>query len=261
MRARSQVAAPTLALRFLVIAAFLVATTSSAGATPVNTNDINVYNTFKTGATVQSFESIAGVTPLALNNSYTTALNASTTVPVGAQLLLDITGLLFHSGGGSVNDPTNTTNATPTAVLQLGGTIAGDAHSATNVVGSQAIKTAPGDPDLLDIDQFIEIVFINALQSRVGVWLNPSLGNVLITAFGPTAFNQLEQFTGNAGNFVGFNRPTADIKHISIIGLAGGFTVDDLTYAGAPTASVPEPGTFILLGLGSLALLRLRRNR
>jgi hypothetical protein len=142
-------------------------------------------------------------------------------------------------------------------VLQLGGGIAGDAHSATNVVGSLEINT-----ENLDLDNFIEVVFITGLQSRAGVWLNPSLGNVTFSAFDSTG-TQLESFTGTAGNFVGVDRPNADIKFLSIVGGANGFTVDDLTYAGAtapPTNAVPEPSVLPVFGLGLAGLMGLRRR-
>jgi hypothetical protein len=242
--------------RIVVVAVVSQATVSIASATPINTNDINIYNQFATGAVVQDFESIVGITALGLN-SYANALNSSTAVPTAAQLGLDIPGLLFHSGGGSFNNPTGNPG-TPTAVLQLGGGIAGDAHSATNVVGSLEINT-----ENLDLDNFIEVVFITGLQSRAGVWLNPSLGNVTFSAFDSTG-TQLESFTGTAGNFVGVDRPNADIKFLSIVGGASGFTVDDLTYAGAtappPPNAVPEPSVVSVLGLGLAGLMGLRRR-
>jgi hypothetical protein len=98
----------------------------------------------------------------------------------------------------------------------------------------------------------------------VGVWLNPSLGNVTFSAFDST-LTQLESFTGNAGNFVGVDRPTNDIKFISIVAAsATGFTVDDLTFAQAsappPTNGVPEPSSLPLLIAALLAAAALRRR-
>ncbi len=241
--------------RFSLAVSTLVLTGASM-ATTINTNDINVYNTFATGATLQNFENVSGMTPLPLN-SYANALNSSTAVPAAAQLGLDISGLLFHSGGGSFNNPTGNPG-TPTALLALNGLddIVDDAHSATNVVGSLEINT-----ENLDLDQFIEIVFINTLQARVGVWLNPSLGNVTMTAFDSSG-SSLESVAGTAGNFVGFERSAADIKFVSIVNNnAAGFTIDDLTYGGAKTTTpVSEPASLALFVLSLFGLAWLQRR-
>lgn len=239
----------------LSLAVSALALSSLSMATPINTNDINIYNTFATGATLENFENVSGKTAVSLS-IYTNASNSSTAVPATAQLSLDIPGLLFHSGGGSFNNPTGNPG-TPTALLRLDDNVSADAHSATNVVGSLEINT-----ENLDLDQFIEIVFINTLQARVGVWLNPSLGNVTMTAFDNTG-SSLESVAGSAGNFVGFERSAADIKFVSIVNNNNaGFTVDDLTYGGARTTTpVSEPGSLALLGLSLLGLALLRRRR
>jgi PEP-CTERM motif len=236
----------------LAISALVLANTSLA--ITINSNDITLYNAFATGATLQNFESISGMTPLGLA-SYANALDSSTAVPVAAQLGLDIPGLLFHSGGGSFNNPTGNPG-TPTALLGGLADIVDDIRSGRNFVGSLEINT-----ENLDLDQFIEIVFINTLQARVGVWLNPSLGNVTMTAFDSSG-SSLEQVSGTAGNFVGFERSAADIKFVSIVNNnAAGFTIDDLTYAGARSSTpVPEPGTLTLIGLAIAAMALMRRR-
>ena len=255
MNAHGPVGAWTFLARFAIAVAVFLATTSSVGAVGINTNDINVYNAFATGATVQNFENLAGLTPLSLT-SYATALNSSTSVPVAAQLSISIAGLLFHSGGGSINNGV-INPGTPTALLQLGGTISADARSATNVVGPLAINT-----DLLDLDQFLEIAFVTP-RDRVGVWLNPGLGSALVIATDTNGIT--EQVNGTAGNFVAIQHTAGDIRNLSVINTDGkGFTIDDLTYGSGNADSgtaVPEPGTLTLLALGSLGVLRLSRRR
>jgi hypothetical protein len=225
-------------------------------AAVINTNDPGVIAAFATGATVEDFEGISGMTPLALND-YTNATNSSTAVPAGAQLSDDIPGLFFHSGGASFNDPLGNPG-TPAALLQLGGGIAGDAHSATNVIGSLEINTTT-----LDIDNFVEIIFLGGNVNRAGLWLNPSRGNVLVTAFDSTG-GSLENVTGTAGNFVGIQRATNDIRFISLVSLsANGFTADDVTYGrtggGTGGGTVPLPATLLLV-LGALGALWMGRR-
>ena len=104
-------------------------------------------------------------------------------------------------------------------------------------------------------------------MSKVGIWLNPSLGNVLLIAADTNfAFSGLTETTlemGNvtAGNFVGIERAAADIGGFKIIALgANGFTVDDFTFGGSSSTTVPEPGTLGLLGT-ALFMLSLYRRR
>jgi hypothetical protein len=71
--------------------------------------------------------------------------------------------------------------------------------------------------------------------------------------------------TGNPvtnGNFVGIERPTADIGGFKTIGLGTtGFTIDDFTFGGGTSAATaPEPGTLALLGCRVLMALRLKRR-
>jgi len=53
---------------------------------------------------------------------------------------------------------------------------------------------------------------------------------------------------------VGIQRLTADIGGFKIIALGvNGFTVDDFTFGGAPSTTVPETNTLTLLVCGMLA--------
>ena len=159
-----------LALGFAVFAL----TASSSLAAVINTNDPTsaAYLAFVAGATVQNFESVAGLTP----KSVTAYVNGDPVLGT-AQMHGEITGLFFHSGGANPNNPA-ATPGTPVALLSLGGAIAGDAHSATNVVAPLEINT-----ETLGFGSgFLEIIFSTPVN-RVGVWLNPSLGNALFSTF------------------------------------------------------------------------------
>ena len=211
-------------------------------ASTLNTLDPTTVTAFQTGATVVNFEGILGRTPQSIT-SYTSGNVVSAT----AFIFNQITGVQF-SVGGMVG-----TNAP--ALYQLSGGIAGDAKSPSTVLG-------PVDFDFttkFNNQALIEIFFPTKV-SKVGFWLNPSLGNVsLIAADTNFAFSgltetTLETGTGTAGNFVGIQRPTADIGGFKIIALgANGFTVDDFTFGGAPSATVPETNTLTLLVCGMLA--------
>ena len=99
----------------------------------------------------------------------------------------------------------------------------------------------------------------------VGFWLNPSLSNVTIIAADTNfAFSGLPETTletgtnVTAGNFVGIQRPTADIGGFKILGLGGaaseGFTIDDFTYNAGTATTVPETPSLLFTGVGLVAL-------
>jgi len=219
-------------------------------ADTINTNNAGLVSAFQTGATVIDFENITGRTPQAI-----TAYTAGSPVSPTAFIFNQIPGVQFSVGGAvGTNEP---------ALYQLSGGIAGDAKSPTTVLG-------PVDFDFttkFSAGAMIEIFFPTKV-SRVGFWLNPSLGNVeIIAADTNFAFSGLPETNleiGNpvtAGNFVGISRPTADIGGFKIIGLGTtGFTIDDFTFGRAGTTAVPEPGTLVLLGCGLLAAARRRRH-
>jgi hypothetical protein len=112
-------------------------------------------------------------------------------------------------------------------------------------------------------------IFFPTKVSKVGFWLNPSRGNVeLIAADTNFAFSHETETTletaasVTAGNFVGIERPTADIGGFKIIGLGTtGFTVDDFTFGGASASTaVPEPTVLGLFACGLIGLQFLRRR-
>src|SRR5690242_6454547 len=86
---------------------------SNALAVTINTNNVTSaeYIAFTTGATVQNFESVSGLTPLT-----TTAYTNGTPVPSSAQMHGQIPNLFFHSGGANPNN-TAANPGTPVALL------------------------------------------------------------------------------------------------------------------------------------------------
>lgn len=210
----------------------------------VDTTDPSVIAAFQAGATVINFESVSGVTPQAI-----TAYTAGDPINSTAFVFDQISGVEFSVGGMvGTNEP---------ALYKLSGGIAGDASSPTTVLG-------PVDFDFttkFNGDALIEIFFPTKV-SKVGFWLNPSLGDVtLIAADTNFAFshedeNQLETGTGTAGHFVGISRPTADIGGFKIEAKGDfGFTVDDFTFGGTSTSTVPEPSFLFLTGVGLFGLV------
>jgi hypothetical protein len=211
-------------------------------ASTINTNDPTAIAAFQSGATVINFESISGRTPQTIT-SYTSGNAISPLAFVFDQ----IPGVQFSVGGQvGVNRP---------ALYSLSGGIAGDAKSPSTVLG-------PVDFDSLTLfssGAMIEIFFPTKV-SKVGFFLNPSRGNAnLIAADTNFAFSQqtettLETLNGaTAGNFVGIERPTAEIGGFKIIGLGNlGFTIDDFTFGGGAPPTVPEPTSLTLLACGLL---------
>jgi hypothetical protein len=229
-------------IRQLHAFALFVAFGGLLGATVVDTNNPADVAAFQTGATVVNFETVSGVTPQTITD-YTAGVAVSSSAFVFNQ----IPGVQFSVGGAvGTNEP---------AVYELSNGIAGDAKSPADVLG-------PVDFDFttkFNSSGLIEIFFPTKV-SKVGFWLNPSLGNVhLIAADTNFAFSHLPETTletgdGTAGNFVGIERPTADIGGFKIEALgASGFTIDDFTFGGSgSTSTTPEPATFLFVGGGLL---------
>jgi hypothetical protein len=217
----------------------------------IDTNDPTKIAAFQSGASVNTFESVTGKTSQAITD-YTVGDAVSDTATIFDQ----IPGVEFSVGGMvGTNEP---------ALYKLSGGIAGDAHSPTTVLGPVNFDFTT----LFGTGAQIEIFFPTKV-SKVGFFLNPSLGNVdIIAADTNFAFSHenettLESSTGTAGNFVGISRPTADIGGFKIIGTgAKGFAIDDFTFGGSGTTStVPEPSFLFLTGIGLFGLVTASKLR
>jgi PEP-CTERM motif len=244
-------------LVFLIFSVFVFLISSTTEATVISTNTASEVTNFQSGATVNTFEAILNRTPQNLT-SYPVTAPGDPGIPVSplAFIFNEIPGVQFSVGGTpGTNEP---------ALYSLSGNIAGDAKSPTTVLG-------PVDFDFtskFNSGALIEIFFPTKV-SKVGFWLNPSLGNALLIAantnfaFSGLTETTLESGNGAAGNFVGIERGTADIGGFKVIALGTtGFTIDDFTFGGAgapPPNGVSEPATMILLGSGLVGLIGFRR--
>jgi hypothetical protein len=224
-----------------------------AEATVVNTNDPTAVANFQSGATVNDFENVPTRTPQAIS-----AYTPPEVVSAGAGVFNEIPGVQFSVGGvPGTNRP---------ALYSLTDGIAGDAKSPTTVLGPVSFDDPP--TTLFGPGAQIEIFFPTKV-AKVGFWLNPALGNVTIIAldtnfaFSGQPESNLETGTNvTAGNFVGIERPTADIGGFKILGLGqNGFTIDDFTFGGSSSTTVPEPGTLALLGSAVAAFSVASRRR
>jgi hypothetical protein len=167
-------------------------------AAVINTNSAAAVAAFQSGATVVDFENNSDRTPQTI-----TTYTSGNPVASSALIFNQISGAQMSVGGApGTNEP---------ALFQLSGSIAGDAHSPTTVLGSVDFDgtTKFNSSSLLEI-------FFPTKVSKVGFWLNPSLGNVeLIAADTNFVFSHLTETTletaptVTAGNFVGISRPTA----------------------------------------------------
>lgn len=227
-------------------------------AATIDTTNAGAIAAFQSGATVVNFETIAGITPLAI-----TTYASGTPIPSAANLFNQVRGVQFSVGG------TPGTPDTEPVVLQLGGGIAGDAHSPSNVLSGGDMQ---GNTNF-SASEFIEVYFPTKV-ARVGFYLDPGLGSVLLVAKSDqNAFSggseTVVDSTGSldAGHFVGFQEAGATIGGLTIIATSNsGFAIDDLTFggtaAGGGGTGTPEPATLgaSVLALGILYGMHRRRR-
>ena len=219
--------------------------TGFAAVTTLATTNPAEIATFQAGATIVTFEGIPGIT--AFHNQ-----TPGTDVPAGALLKNQVTGLTFFSNafeGPYVLDLTGFGNA-------------GDAHSPPNVLAG----TEPGGnlEPVVCFTCFIEIRFANPV-SRVGAFNDPTGSRIQLLATDAGGGTTFGSVFANQGQFVGVDTGVNNIERAlfqfiqtqSVLG----FSLDDLTFARAVTTTVPEPGTFLVIGAGLVGLAALRRRR
>lgn len=216
---------------------------------------------FQAGATVQTFESVAGLPGFNIPNFNT---NVSTAGLTGAGLAL----LQFRAGGTGFI-PTSG-GVSPTGVFNLTGGLTG-ASSGTHVLAPLDMNQNTCFDPAAGCFMAFELLFEQGIQ-KVGFYMNRA-GTILLendtsvtvdTSTNPPtimragANNIFTQANIPAG-FVTLTSTSANINGVSILMGTGPMFIDDLTYArSAATTATPEPASITLAGiaLGALILSR-----
>ena len=234
-------------LRFVISALIAVIVTlhaSAAFATVLVTTNAAQAAAFQSGATIENFDSLSAL-PI-------TSYASGQTVPAGNQFssrnLVTFNSPFFNSGGASFNDPIGNPG-TKIGIFDPGGAIAADFHSANNVAGPLSNTNEAFN------NGFMEVIFPTDMR-RIGMWVTH--GTITVFLKDSNNSNLMTgdvQVTGTAGQFIGVERPTADIRGLTM-GFPESFTIDDFTFATTP---IPEPASISLAALALGAFMRRRR--
>jgi hypothetical protein len=220
--------------------------TESFGLTLV-TSDAGAVAQFQAGATVDGFDDLPALTI----TSYDDGQAVPTANQFNSRNLGAFTSPFFNSGGASFNDPVGNPG-TPIGIFDPDGTIAGEVVSPDNVAGPLMV----GSDEAFN-NGFMEVIF-PADVIRVGFWITHGTNVQLILKDSNNTNLATGDFsvTGSAGQFIGIQRDTADVRGVTI--LFDAFTIDDFTYSSTP---IPEPSSSLLIALGATALIGWRRVR
>jgi hypothetical protein len=212
------------------------------------TSDAGLVASFQAGAAIESFDNL----PALAITSYDNGQIVPAANLFSSRDLAAFTSPFFNSGNASFNNPVGNPGR-PIGILAPGGAIAGDLKSASNVAGP-LVGDLPGPFEAFN-NGFMEVIF-PADVSRVGFWITQGSNIQLIAKDSNNSNLAGGIVVGNAGQFVGVERASPDIRGVTI-GFAQAFTLDDFTYAAS--APIPEPASPLLLGMGLMALLGVAR--
>jgi hypothetical protein len=238
--------APSFASSLLVCLVAMLPTESSA-LVLVTSNATEVAQ-FQAGATVENFDDLPALTI----TSYDPGQTVPATNQFSSRNLAAFTSPFFNSGGASFNDPV-ANPGTPIGIFDPDGVIAGEVQSPNNVAGPLTVGTNEAFTN-----GFMEVIF-PADVIRVGFWVTHGSNIQLILKDSNNTNLSTGDFlvTGNAGQFIGIQRDTADVRGVTI-GF-GASTIDGFTYSS--TAMIPEPSSLLLIAMGLMALVGWRRVR
>jgi hypothetical protein len=199
----------------------------------VTTNPSDITG-FESGATVESFDNVSGITPVTITDYTPKDVTGS-----AALMTKDpAQPAFFNSGGATFNNPTSNPGV-PIAVVTPSGGIAADKLSGNNVAGPLGVVTPPST--LFDAGAFMEVIFPTGV-SRVGLYV--AHGTVTLILKDSNNSNLAGDFTGTApaGSFLEISRSAADVFGATLLG-AGAFTIDDFTYGTSGSSSGGNGGT------------------
>jgi hypothetical protein len=223
-----------------------VQATPSFALTLITSNPSEVAQ-FQAGATVENFDNLPALTITSYDDGQTVpAANQFSSRDLGA-----FTSPFFNSGGASFSNPVGNPG-TPIGIFDPDGAIAGDVKSPNNVAGPLVVNS-----DEAFNNGFMEVIFPADVR-RVGFWITHGSNIEMILKDSSNTNLSTGDFlvTGNAGEFIGIQRDSADVRGVTI-GFDHAFTIDDFTYA---TTAIPEPSTALLIALGLTALRGWRRD-
>lgn len=238
----------------IVLACLAAAPASDSFALTLVTSNPSEVAQFQVGATVEGFDDLPALTI----TSYDPGQVVPSANRFSSRDLVTFTSPFFNSGGASFNDPV-TNPGLPIGIFDPDGAIADDVVSPDHVAGPLVDVMDP-DPEVsiqAFNNGFMEVIFPEDMI-RVGFWVTQGSVTMFLKDSNNTNLSTGDfQVTGSAGQFIGIQRDTADVRGITI-GFPEAFTIDDFTYS--PTV-IPEPSTSLLLGVGLAALARRRGER
>lgn len=222
--------------------------TESSALTLITSNASEVAQ-FQAGATVENFDNLSafGIT------SYNDGQTVPATNQFSSRNLATFTSPFFNSGGASFNDPVGNPG-TRIGIFDPNDPISGDVKSPNNVAG----PLVGGSSEAFN-NGFMEVIF-PADVTRVGFWITHGTNIQLILKDSNNTNLATGDFLvkGNAGQFIGIQRDTPDVRGVTI-GFDHAFTIDDFTYSS--TAMIPEPSSSLLIAVGLTTLIGWRHVR
>jgi hypothetical protein len=232
----------------VVLVCLVAMQATQSSALPLVTSNPSEVAQFQAGATVENFDDLAALTITSYDNGQTVpAANR-----FSSRNLVAFTSPFFNSGGASFNNPVGNPG-TPIGIFDPDGAIAGDVKSPNHVAGPLV-----GDGSFEAFDNgFMEVIF-PADVLRVGFWVTHGTITMFLKDSNNTNLATGDvQVTGSAGQFIGIQRDTADVRGVTI-GFTQAFTIDDFTTS---STAVPEPSSSLLIAMGFAALVGWRRVR